>query len=119
MTAKVKKDGAEVTIEGSGNGPIDAYVDALKQDSGKDIKVFSYSEHSVGGGSDATAIAFVETEVDGKHLYGIGQDPNIVSASLIAVTCAVNRAIRMAVSMKPHANLLPSAGEGRTRDVGG
>ncbi|MEC7537696.1 MAG: 2-isopropylmalate synthase, partial [Pseudomonadota bacterium] len=94
MTAKVKKDGAEVTIEGSGNGPIDAYVDALKQDSGKDIKVFSYSEHSVGGGSDATAIAFVETEVDGKHLYGIGQDPNIVSASLVAVTCAVNRAIR-------------------------
>ncbi len=94
MTAKVKKDGAEVTIEGSGNGPIDAYVDALKQDSGKDIKVFSYSEHSVGGGSDATAIAFVETEVDGKHLYGIGKDPNIVSASLIAVTCAVNRAIR-------------------------
>jgi 2-isopropylmalate synthase len=94
MTATMKKNGAEVTIEGEGNGPIDAYVDALRKDSGKDIKVFSYSEHSVGGGSDASAIAFVETEVDGKHLYGIGQDPNIVSASLIAVTCAVNRAIR-------------------------
>jgi len=83
-----------IEIEGAGNGPIDAYVDALKKDSGRDIKVFSYSEHSVGGGSDASAIAFVETEVDGNHLYGIGQDPNIVSASLIAVTCAVNRAIR-------------------------
>ncbi len=94
MTATLKKNGIETLIEGSGNGPIDSYVDALKKDSGKDIKVFSYSEHSVGGGSDATAIAFVETEVDGKHLYGIGQDPNIVSASLIAVTCAVNRAIR-------------------------
>ena len=94
MTATVKKDGVNVAIEGEGNGPIDAYVDALKKDSRKDIKVFSYSEHSVGGGSDASAIAFVETEVDGKHLYGIGQDPNIVSASLIAVTCAVNRAIR-------------------------
>jgi 2-isopropylmalate synthase len=94
MTATVKKNGVDVAIEGEGNGPIDAYVDALKKDSGKDIKVFSYSEHSVGGGSDASAIAFVETEVDGKHLYGIGQDPNIVSASLIAVTCAVNRAIR-------------------------
>ena len=94
MTATMKKNGADVTIEGEGNGPIDAYVDALRKDSGKDIKVFSYSEHSVGGGSDASAIAFVETEVDGKHLYGIGQDPNIVSASLIAVTCAVNRAIR-------------------------
>jgi 2-isopropylmalate synthase len=94
MTATVKKNGVDVAIEGEGNGPIDAYVDALKKDSGKDIKVFSYSEHSVGGGSDASAIAFVETEVDGKHLYGIGQDSNIVSASLIAVTCAVNRAIR-------------------------
>ncbi len=94
MTATLKKNGIETVIEGSGNGPIDSYVDALKKDSGKDIKVFSYSEHSVGGGSDASAIAFVETEVDGKHLYGIGQDPNIVSASLIAVTCAVNRAIR-------------------------
>ena len=94
MTATVKKNGVDVAIEGEGNGPIDAYVDGLKKDSGKDIKVFSYSEHSVGGGSDASAIAFVETEVDGKHLYGIGQDPNIVSASLIAVTCAVNRAIR-------------------------
>ena len=94
MTATVKKNGVNVAIEGEGNGPIDAYVDALKKDSGKDIKVFSYSEHSVGGGSDASAIAFVETEVDGKHLYGIGQDSNIVSASLIAVTCAVNRAIR-------------------------
>ena len=94
MTATVRKNGMDAAIEGEGNGPIDAYVDALKKDSGKDIKVFSYSEHSVGGGSDASAIAFVETEVDGKHLYGIGQDPNIVSASLIAVTCAVNRAIR-------------------------
>jgi 2-isopropylmalate synthase len=94
ITATVKKNGMDVVIEGEGNGPIDAYVNALKKDSGKDIKVFSYSEHSVGGGSDASAIAFVETEVDGKHLYGIGQDPNIVSASLIAVTCAVNRAIR-------------------------
>ena len=94
MTATLKKNGIETLIEGSGNGPIDSYVDALNKDSGKDIKVFSYSEHSVGGGSDATAIAFVETEVDGNHLYGIGQDPNIVSASLIAVTCAVNRAIR-------------------------
>ncbi len=94
MTATLKKNGIETLIEGSGNGPIDCYVDALKKDSGKDIKAFSYSEHSVGGGSDATAIAFVETEVDGKHLYGIGQDPNIVSASLIAVTCAVNRAVR-------------------------
>ena len=94
LTANLEKDGAEIVIEGKGTGPIDAYVDALKRETGQDIKVYSYSEHSVGGGADATAIAFVEAEVDGRRLYGIGQHKNIVSASLEAVTCAVNRALR-------------------------
>jgi 2-isopropylmalate synthase len=88
------KDGGEIAIEGRGTGPIDAFVDAMKRETGKDIKVYSYSEHSVGMGSDATAIAFVETEVDGRRLYGVGRNSNIVTASLQAVTCAVNRAIR-------------------------
>jgi 2-isopropylmalate synthase len=93
MTATMKKDGEEKDIEGKGSGPIDAFVDAMRKETGKEIKVFSYSEHSVGVGADATAIAFVEAEVDGKHLYGVGRSANIVSASLIAVTCAVNRAL--------------------------
>ena len=96
LTATVKKEGKETKLEGRGNGPIDAYVDALKKESGKEITVFSYSEHSVGVGSDATAIAFVETEVEGERLYGVGRNPNIVAASLIAVTCAVNRALKAA-----------------------
>ncbi|MGE4217888.1 MAG: 2-isopropylmalate synthase [Alphaproteobacteria bacterium] len=95
MTATITRNGKKVSAKGNGNGPIDAYVDALKQETGRDIKVFSYAEHSVGSGADATAIAFVETEVDGRKLYGVGQHSNIVTASLRAVTCAVNRAIRM------------------------
>ena len=55
--------------------------------------MFSYSEHSVGSGADATAIAFVEAEVDGQKLFGVGRSANFVSASLIAVTCAVNRVL--------------------------
>jgi 2-isopropylmalate synthase len=93
MTATMKKDGEDREIEGQGSGPIDAFVDAMRKETGKEIKVFSYSEHSVGIGADATAIAFVEAEVDGRHLYGVGRSANIVSASLIAVTCAVNRAL--------------------------
>jgi 2-isopropylmalate synthase len=93
LKAEIKKNGATAKLEGHGNGPIDAYVDALKKETGKEITVFSYSEHSVGVGSDATAIAFVEAEVDGERLYGVGRNPNIVAASLIAVTCAVNRAL--------------------------
>ena len=94
LTATMQKDGAEITLKGKGTGPIDGYVDAFEGETGKDIKVYSYSEHSVGSGADATAIAFVEAEVDGQRLYGIGQHKNIVSASLEAVTCAVNRALR-------------------------
>ena len=111
MTAKVKKDGAEVTIEGSGNGPIDAYVDALKQDSGKDIKVFSYSEHSVDGGSDATAIAFVETEVDGKHHMALARSTS--SRRPDRGHLAVNRPSGMAVSMKLSHQPSPVSGRGR------
>ena len=94
LSATVKKSGKSIEIEGTGTGPIDAFVDALSKESGADIKVFSYSEHSVGLGADAAAIAFVETEVNGQRLYGVGRSKNIVSASLIAVTCAVNRTLR-------------------------
>jgi 2-isopropylmalate synthase len=93
LTATVRKSGREIEITGKGNGPIDAYVDAIRRDAGVDVKVFSYSEHSVGSGADATAIAFVEAEVDGQKLFGVGRSANIVSASLIAVTCAVNRVL--------------------------
>ena len=68
LTATIKKDGKRIEIEGSGSGPIDAYVAALSKDSGREIKGFSYSEHSVGTGADATAVAFVEAAVDGRRL---------------------------------------------------
>lgn len=93
LSATVRKGGETIELDGKGTGPIDAYVQALSKDAGVDMKVFSYSEHSVGSGADATAIAFVEADVNGRHLYGVGRSSNIVSASLIAVTCAVNRAL--------------------------
>ncbi len=96
LTATMRHNGEEITIVGNGNGPIDAFVDAISKASGLKVNVFSYAEHSVGSGSNATAIAFVEAEVDGQRLHGIGRSQNIVSASLIAVTCAVNRRLRQA-----------------------
>ncbi|MEZ5852336.1 MAG: 2-isopropylmalate synthase [Hyphomicrobiaceae bacterium] len=96
LTAKMRHNGKETTIEGSGNGPIDAFVDALGKASGQKINVFSYSEHSISSGSNANAIAFVEAEVGGQRLYGVGRSGSIVSASLMAVTCAVNRKLRKA-----------------------
>jgi len=93
LTATVKQDGKDVSLTGRGNGPIDAFMDALKKQTGINLKVVDYREHSVGLGSDATAVAYLETKLaDGRSVYGVGMDPNIVTASLKAVVSAANRA---------------------------
>jgi len=89
-------DGAGVrTIWGTGNGPIDAFVEALSRDIGAEIGVGDYHEHAVGSGADAAAIAYVEVSTAGHTHYGVGRDPSIVTASLRAVVCAINRAVRI------------------------
>ena len=73
-----------------GNGPIDAYVNAL-QSLGVRVRVLDYHEHALSSGGDAQAAAYVEAEVDGRTVWGVGLDANIVTASITAVTSAVNR----------------------------
>jgi 2-isopropylmalate synthase len=84
-------DGETRELTGLGNGPIDAFVHAL---SSVDIavRVLDYAEHALSAGGDAKAAAYVECEVDGESRWGVGIDPNIVTASLRAVASAVNRA---------------------------
>lgn len=78
-------------LTGEGNGPIDAFVTALaKLD--VDVRVLDYAEHALSSGGDATAAAYVECVIGGQVLWGVGIDPNIVTASLRAVVSAVNRA---------------------------
>jgi 2-isopropylmalate synthase len=90
----VMRDGAhEVTLTGTGNGPIAAFTTALAQ-VGVDVRVLDYAEHAMSAGGDATAAAYVECAVGGQVLWGVGIDPNIVTASLKAVVSAVNRALR-------------------------
>jgi 2-isopropylmalate synthase len=68
-------------------------MDALKKHSGIELKVVDYREHSVGLGNDAAAIAYLETRLnDGRTVFGVGMNPNIVTASLKAVVSAANRA---------------------------
>jgi 2-isopropylmalate synthase len=83
----------DVTLEGTGNGPIAAFTTALA-DVGVDVRVLDYAEHAMSAGGDATAAAYVECAVGGQVLWGVGIDPNIVTASLKAVVSAVNRALR-------------------------
>jgi 2-isopropylmalate synthase len=86
-------DGGEhAVLEGRGNGPIAAFVDALSQ-RGVDVRVLDYTEHAMSAGGDALAAAFVECTVGERVLWGVGISSNIVRASLRAVISAVNRAV--------------------------
>ncbi|MEH6403373.1 MAG: 2-isopropylmalate synthase [Sneathiella sp.] len=92
LSATVKAGGVEKVIEGSGTGPIDAYVGALKANFDIELTVNDYREHTTGQGADAVAVAYVEMrDNDGKPVFGVGQHANIVTASLKAITSAVNR----------------------------
>jgi 2-isopropylmalate synthase len=96
LDATIRIDSEERRITGKGNGPIDAYVSALAPVVGIDFTIVDYREHATGVGADATAVAYVEAKLaDGRTLFGVGMDRNIVSASLRAVTSAANRASRM------------------------
>jgi 2-isopropylmalate synthase len=95
VTATVVAQGREREISGEGNGPVSAFVDALSG-LGYHVRVLDYAEHALSAGGDAYAAAYVECEVgDGESsqvVWGVGMDANIVTASLRAVTSAVNRA---------------------------
>jgi len=96
LEATIIDNGKEVTITGSGTGPIDGFVDALSRYIGVQMSVFDYSEHSMHHGSNAAAISYVEVEHDGKRTFGAGVNTNIVGASLEAIVSAANRILAQA-----------------------
>lgn len=84
---------AEVECSGNGNGPISAFLDILSQLE-VNVRLLDYVEHTLSASSDAKAAAYIELEVNGKNLWGVGIDGDIATASLKAVISGVNRAIR-------------------------
>jgi len=93
ITAVVKVNGEEREIVGAGNGPLAAFCDALGA-LGINVNVRDYSEHAMSAGEEAQAAAYVEAEIDGKTVWGVGIATSITTASLRAVVSAVNRAAR-------------------------
>jgi 2-isopropylmalate synthase len=84
---------SEVECSGNGNGPISAFLDILAQ-LGVNVRLLDYVEHTLSASSDAKAAAYIELEVNGRNLWGVGIDGDIATASLKAVISGVNRAIR-------------------------
>jgi len=100
MTGEVRldvtlRDGESIDgVSATGNGPIAAFL-SIMQSEGIAIRLFDYVEHALSAGGDALAAAYVELEVNGRTLWGVGIDADISTASLKAVVSAVNRAIRL------------------------
>jgi len=82
-----------VPTTATGNGPIAAFLKVMA-DQGIDVQLYDYVEHALSAGGDAYAAAYVELNVNGVRLWGVGIDADISTASLKAVVSAVNRAVR-------------------------
>ena len=91
--AVITDNGQDVALDGSGNGPIAAFCDALSRH-GIDVRVLDYAEHAMSAGGDATAASYIECAVDGRVLWGVGIDPSITTSSLKGIISAVNRGLR-------------------------
>ncbi|WP_454933826.1 2-isopropylmalate synthase [Actinomyces oris] len=93
LTVTLVDGGAEKHLTASGNGPLDAFVTALES-TGLSVRILDYVEHALSEGRDAKAASYVECEVDGQVLWGVGIDPSITTSSFKAVISAINRALR-------------------------
>jgi 2-isopropylmalate synthase len=88
-------NGEEKTIRASGNGPLDAFCSAMQKSITGEFSLCSYHEHALNSGSSATAAAYIEIETpDGRKMWGVGIDTDIIVASIKAVMSALNRAAR-------------------------
>jgi 2-isopropylmalate synthase len=92
LALRMLVDGAEQEVEGVGNGPIAALVDAFERAFGISIQIRDYHEHAMSADTNANAAAYVAVDVDDETLWGVGLHSSIATASLRAVINAVNRA---------------------------
>src|SRR4051794_3641277 len=97
LSTNVYVEGELMSLTGEGNGPLSAFVAAINElPEAYDVRVLDYAEHALSSGGDAVAAAYVECLVRDSVYWGVGIDPNIVTASLKAVISAVNRAAPVA-----------------------
>jgi len=94
LTAHLRVHDVEAVLHGAGNGPVDAFVAAVRSGLSLPIHVLNYHEHAIGAGEDAMAVSYVQLRVGSdRTVYGVGRDANIVTATLRALTSAINRGI--------------------------
>ncbi len=98
LDAVLRVGDAEESLQAVGNGPVAAFLSAMSEQ-GHEIRLFDYVEHALSASGDALAAAYVELEVDGQTLWGVGIDGDISTASLKAIVSSVNRSVRARVTV--------------------
>tara|TARA_Y100000766_G_scaffold2316_1_gene1836 strand:+ start:127 stop:1809 length:1683 start_codon:yes stop_codon:yes gene_type:complete len=84
-------DAKKISISGSGNGPLDAMINAINKDLNIDLKISDYHQHAISSGSDAKAVAYSELIFEEKSVWGVGIHQNTVIAGLKSIICGLNR----------------------------
>ncbi|MFT7723445.1 MAG: 2-isopropylmalate synthase [Roseateles sp.] len=97
LSAEVMLNGWMGRVQGEGNGPIDAFVNALGVRAGTPVRVLDYHEHAIGSGADARAVAYLELRVGDETRYGVGIDGSIVRASMQAILSGLRRSAAFAL----------------------
>ena len=87
----MKMNDKEVYIEGSGNGPIDSFINGISENMGITLKVADYQQSAISSGSDAKAAAYIELEKDDKTFWGVGINPNTTRASFDAIIVGLSK----------------------------
>ncbi|MDO8948294.1 MAG: 2-isopropylmalate synthase [Desulfocapsaceae bacterium] len=96
VEAVISVNGEPQTVSAIGNGPLDAFCEALKQGLGCEFTLCGYHEHALTKGSSSKAVAYIETEYpDGRKVWGAGVDTDIIIASIKATLCSLNRAAHL------------------------
>ncbi|MFL2699223.1 MAG: 2-isopropylmalate synthase [SAR86 cluster bacterium] len=93
LELKMHMDSQEYLISGSGNGPIDSFINGLCMELNLQIKVSDYHQSAISSGSDAQAAAYIELEKDGKTSWGVGINPNTTRASFEAIIVGLSKLI--------------------------
>lgn len=91
LSATIERDGKVSTIEGSGNGPLDALSNGLRKYLNENFEICNYTEHALERSSDSKAATYIAIKKDDKTYWGAGVDANINTASIYALISAVNR----------------------------
>ena len=91
INLSLKINGKTFDLSGRGNGPIDSFIDALKNNEDLNLKISDYQQNAISSGSDASAAAYIELNVKDKTLWGIGINQNTIVASFQAIINGLNR----------------------------